>query len=298
MLQVQRNLRLDFIFSKIGRQLHPLQISLRHPFHPDRLPDSGCLHVPAGKILLHPALLAARLLPAEGILHADDNAIFSGTDAVCDVEGKPLIAAPVASRLLPVDPDRGLEITALKMKKQPLSVHSGLLSIVLLRGIFRAVLLPVSLLRRISCDGKALFIPHAGMHRLVPDAACSGLIGKRNLDFPDSVPRKSEGRPVRLALPVVIEAKAPCSVQIDPLLPDKLGSWVIRNITCCSINLIQRSLSSCCRSRYNVTISYGRTHSVTCPSGFSFIVSSILTRKTRKFSAKRRLTFCCLPHAS
>ena len=117
------------------------------------------------------------------------------------------------------------------MKKQPLSVRSDLLSTVLLRGIFHSVFLSVAQLRRISRNGKALFIPHAGMHRLVPDAARSGLIGKGNLDFPDSVPREPEGRPVRPALPVVIEAKAPCSVQIDPLLPDKLGPWVIRNIT-------------------------------------------------------------------
>ena len=59
------------------RHFYLFQMNFRYILHPDHLPDTGRLHIPASKTVLHPSLLAPRLLRIKGILHLHCDLIFS-----------------------------------------------------------------------------------------------------------------------------------------------------------------------------------------------------------------------------
>ena len=90
-------------------------MNLRDIFQPDRLPDTGRLHIPAAKAVLHPALFAARLLWIKGILHLHYDLIFFGLYKSRDIKRKPRITASVITDVLPVHPHLCVKITSLKV---------------------------------------------------------------------------------------------------------------------------------------------------------------------------------------
>ena len=64
------------MFFNMGSQFQIREIYGRHSLHPDRFPDAGGLHIPAGKAFVPPALFSTHLLHVKRIFRADGKDVF------------------------------------------------------------------------------------------------------------------------------------------------------------------------------------------------------------------------------
>ena len=109
----------------VRNDVKPADRRIWNRFQPNGLPNAGDGRVPDAAGIEH--LLAARLRPlVDRIPDAHHDLLgLSRFEGLGDVEGERVVAAPVRTDLVPVDPDRGIPIDGAEVQQNPLTLPVG-----------------------------------------------------------------------------------------------------------------------------------------------------------------------------
>ncbi|CCZ35826.1 putative uncharacterized protein [Firmicutes bacterium CAG:646] len=189
----------------IRRHFHTFQMNLGNVLTPHRFPDTGCLHIPASKILIDPALLSSRLLHIKRIFHLHHQFIFSVPNYRSKIKRKSCVTTPVTAYILTIYPNLCDKITAFKMK------HI------------------IFLFQSASIHLKTSSVPDVIMAGFILNPTHFCFISKWHLNGHRAL--KISVPSLLLSTAGIIKGKIPRSIQILPVIPHKLRSWIILSVT-------------------------------------------------------------------